>query len=221
VRDEHSIALKTGDIFRPAPKPGALQGLVSSVLEGKPAPTPAPVRAALDRAHAAELSVVRTIEDVPALEKWVGGTPFLGPVLAAAKLARGGFGAWAGREWSRRAVALALPEPDRLARLVDILATLSVAAYDEDEYGYVQAVLPGTLEALVRVRGAALALGADLAGMAPKVSRSAAEAATADCAAVAAVAEGGIRRIAERFGPTLTAFRFPPGIAAALSEVCK
>ncbi|CAK9784342.1 hypothetical protein CC85DRAFT_284830 [Cutaneotrichosporon oleaginosum] len=221
VRDERSIAVKTGDIFRPAPKPGPLQGLVTSVLEGKPAPTPAPVLAVLDKAHAAELAVVKKVENASALEKWLGGTPFLGPLVAAAKLARGGLGVWAGAEWSRRAVAAAVPEPDRLKRIVDILATLSVAAYDEDEYGYVQAVLPSTLEALVRVRGAALALSADLAGMAPKVSSSAAEAAKADCAAVAAIAENGIRRIAERFGSTLTAFRFPQGIAAQLSDVCK
>ncbi|BEI86431.1 hypothetical protein CcaverHIS002_0607180 [Cutaneotrichosporon cavernicola] len=222
VHDGLSMPVKAGDIFRPVPKPGALQGFVSTVLEGKPAPTPAPVRAALDRAHAAEVAVAKKVEtDVPVFERWVGGTPFLSPVLAGVKLARGGFSAWAGREWSRRAVAAAVPEPDRLARIVDILATFCVAAYDEDEYGSVQAVLPSTLEALVRVRGAALALGADLVTTAPKVSSSAADAARADCAAVAAIAENGIRRIADRFSATLTAFRFPTGIATALTDVCK
>ncbi|GMK57371.1 hypothetical protein CspeluHIS016_0402050 [Cutaneotrichosporon spelunceum] len=222
VQDSHSMAVKSADIFRPVSKPGALEGFVSTVLKGKPAPTPEPVRTALKRAHEAEVAVAKKVEaDAPALERAVDRTPFLGPVIAVIKLVRGGFNDWAGREWSRRSVAAAVPEPDRLERLVDILATFCVAAYDEDEYGHIQAVLPSTLEALVRVRSAALDLGADLTNTAPKVSSSAPEAVRADCAAVAAIAEKGIRRIADRFGPTLTAFRFPAGIATALTEVCK
>lgn len=118
--DSHSIALKTGDIFKPVPKAGGIKAVVASVLEGKPQPTPEPVRLAVDRVHRAEALVARKVEeDVPLVEKWAASMPFLGPVISASKLARGGFLKWAGSEWSRRAVFAAVPEADRLARLVD------------------------------------------------------------------------------------------------------
>lgn len=122
--DTHTIALKTGDIFKPAKKPAGLQGMVASVLEGKPQPTPQPVRAAVEGVHRAELLVAKKVEeDVPLVEKWAAGVPFLGPVLGGVKLLRGGFSAWAGAEWARRSVFAAVPEPDRLARLVDSEST--------------------------------------------------------------------------------------------------
>lgn len=96
-----------------------------------------------------------------------------------------------------------------------------MASVDEDNYGYVQAVLPSVLEAFVRVRNAALALSTDLAAQGSKVSLSAADDARRDAGAVAAVAEQGIVRIGDRFGNTLTAFRFPPNVAQTLTEVCR
>lgn len=118
--DSHTIALKTGDIFKPTKKPSGLQGMVASVLKGRPQPTPEPVRLAVDRVHRAEALVARKVEEeVPVVEKWAASVPFLGPVVGTVKLLRGGFASWAGAEWSRRAVFAAVPEPDRLARLVD------------------------------------------------------------------------------------------------------
>lgn len=73
----------------------------------------------------------------------------------------------------------------------------------------------------MRVRNAASALSSDLVAAAPKVSASAANDARRDCARVAGVAEQGILRIAERFGNTLTAFRFPPAVAQTLTDVCR
>ena len=36
-----------------------------------------------------------------------------------------------------------------------------------------------------------------------------------------AACEIGIQRIGDKFGKTLLAFRFPPGIASALEEICR
>lgn len=73
----------------------------------------------------------------------------------------------------------------------------------------------------MRVRNGAQALGVDLVATAPKVSSTAADDARRDTARVAAIAEQGILRIAERFGNTLTAFRFPSNVAQSLTDVCR
>jgi len=118
--DSHSIALKTADIFRPAPKKTGLQKVVGQVLEGTPQPTPAPVLAMAESARRAEADLLRRAEPrVQAAEAWAAGTPVIGQVVATAKLVRGGFSHWAGAEWTRRNVAAAIPEQDRLERLVD------------------------------------------------------------------------------------------------------
>jgi hypothetical protein len=102
-----------------------------------------------------------------------------------------------------------------------VLATLVVASADEDKYGFVQAVLPATLEALVRVRVAALALGAELAPIASKVAPEAADDVRAQTAGVADTIAVGVYRIVDRFGRSLQAFRFPTHVAAQLTEMCK
>lgn len=118
--DAHSMALKTADIFRPAPKKTGLQQIVGHVLEGTPQPTPAPVVAIAASASRAEAEVRRRVEEpAHAIERWAAGTPVLGPIVGAVTLARGGFARWAAGEWTRRRVFAAVPEQDRLERLVD------------------------------------------------------------------------------------------------------
>lgn len=118
--DAHSIALKTGDIFRPAPKRTGIQAIVGTVLEGAPQPTPAPVLAVAESARRAEANLFKSVEaPAHAAEEWATGTPVLGPLVSATKLVTGGYAHWAGAEWARRNVFAAVPEFDRLAGLID------------------------------------------------------------------------------------------------------
>lgn len=118
--DPHSVAIKTADIFRPSPPKSGLQKIVGTVLEGTPQPTPAPVIAIAERARQAEASVIKRVEaPVHALETWASGIPVLDPIVSAGKLVCGGYTKWAGAAWARRSVFAAVPEQDRLSRLVD------------------------------------------------------------------------------------------------------
>lgn len=229
--DSHSISLKSADIFKPARKTG-LQALVTSVLDSKPTPTPPVVLEAAKSVHAVEKAVAKRVEaPVVAAEQWAESAPILGPVFSSVRLVRGGFAQWAGAEWARRKVSAAVPQADRLSRLVDsesspslltpALTTLTVASADEDTYGYVQAVLPSVLEAFVRVRDGVNALQTQLIPLSAKVGQDADADVRVEIARVVESVDIGIRRIADRFGQSLTAFRFPQGIAQTLTEVCK
>lgn len=82
-------------------------------------------------------------------------------------------------------------------------------------------MLPSTLEALVRLRTAAIKLGAELLAQAGKVSPDADADVRAQTVAVTDVLAHGVHRITERFGRTLQAFRFPNDVALQLTEICK
>lgn len=84
-----------------------------------------------------------------------------------------------------------------------------------------QAVLPSTLEACVRLRAVATKLEGTLLAAAPNVSADAAGATRAEVAAIVATIDTGLLEIMDRFGQTLTAFRFPPQIANALTEISR
>ncbi|KAL1408319.1 hypothetical protein Q8F55_005125 [Vanrija albida] len=220
--DAHSVAIKTGDIFKPAPKRTGLKAIVGTVLEGNARPTPAPVLAAAHSVERAEAVVAKRVEKpIHEAEEWAVAAPFIGPVLRAGKLVNGGFSAWAAKEWAHRSVDAAVPDLDVLARIVDILTTLAVASADEDTYGYTQAVLPSALEAFVRFRMAALALQKELIGPAGKIAPDADADVRAAIDKIVETFDKGILRIAGRFGTTLTAFRFPNAIALALTDICR
>ncbi|WOO77694.1 uncharacterized protein LOC62_01G001257 [Vanrija pseudolonga] len=220
--DAHSVAIKTGDIFKPAPKRTGLKAIVGTVLEGTARPTPAPVLAAAHAVENAEVAVVKRVEKpIHEAEEWAVAAPFIGPIIRAGKLANGGFTAWVGKEWASRSVAAAVPDLDVLARIVDTLTTLAVASADEDTYGYTQAVLPSALEAFVRFRMAALALEKELLGPAGKIAPDGDADVRADIAKIVDTFDDGVTRIAGRFGTTLTAFRFPTPIAQALTDICR
>lgn len=232
--DAHSVAIKTGDIFKPAPKRTGLKAIVGTVLEGTARPTPAPVLAAAHAVENAEAAVVKRVEKpIHEAEEWAVAAPFIGPIIRAGKLANGGFTAWVGKEWAHRSVAAAVPDLDVLARIVDselpiptlanspVLTTLAVASADEDTYGYTQAVLPSALEAFVRFRMAALALEKELLGPAGKIAPDGDADVRADIAKIVDTFDDGVTRIAGRFGSSLTAFRFPTPIAQALTDICR
>lgn len=82
-------------------------------------------------------------------------------------------------------------------------------------------MLPSTLEAFVRLRAAALKLGTDLLKDAAKVSPDADADVRAQVARVIDTVDAGVTRIAERFGTSLSAFKFPTEIAQALTDICR
>lgn len=205
--DTHSVTLQQGDIFKPTPK-STLRTLTASVLDSKPTPTPKPVIEAAHQIQTLEKAVVKQVEKpVQKAEAWAGSTPVLGPLFSGVKLARGGFSQWSKAEWARRS----LPVPPRLEWIVDTLVTFSVASAEEDTYGYVQGVMPSVLEALVRVRDGVESRGRELGG--DDVGRQ--------VGLITGIVDSGIRRIADRFGDGLLAFRFPQSVAVVLTEVCK
>lgn len=99
---------------------------------------------------------------------------------------------------------------------------MTCASATEDQYGAVQAVLPATMEALVRVRWGAIALQTKLLKEAPKVSGLASDGVQEQIGKVTSVVDEGIRSIADRFGTSLTsAFTFPTDVAAELTRICQ
>jgi nucleoporin NDC1 len=129
-----------------------------------------------------------------------------------------------------------------LTRLPTVFATLAVSSIEEDTYGYVQQVLPATMEAIVRYRSALVSLQNELVMAASSLGPSSAAGAEEaklllavpiegeqidfilvdpGSQLIGAACEGSMRRISERFGPSLSAFRFPPAIGHALADICK
>ena len=138
--------------------------------------------------------------------------------------------------------------------------TLAVTSIEEDTYGYVQQVLPATLEAIVRLRLALLSLSAELSSQASLLGRGQAGAMATSASRVDPLIEGehgsllcrgrpfspplrllppspllslhqtyplmsacetAVQRIGDRFGNSLSAFRFPPTIATTLTDICR
>ncbi|KAL7423217.1 hypothetical protein Q5752_002517 [Cryptotrichosporon argae] len=219
--DRHSIALKQADIFRPVSRQKsmlalAVQGVLdrpgtASVTVATPA-LPGQARA-IAGAKKIETAVAKSIEGPVAHAK---AAPVVKRSLGLYHTAAGAATAWTAQTWARRSVRTRVPEPDRLARLVDIFATLAVVSIDEDTYGLVQAVLPGTLEALVRLRAGLLRAAAELAA----AGGDAQELDAAITPLVRAI-DDGVRRVADAFGDSLAAFRFPPAIAQSLTDICR
>lgn len=118
--DMHTVTLKSGNIYRPPAKKSGIQALVSTIVETTPRPTPAPILEAAQVIQEKELTLLKKAEKpVKEAEQWALSLPVVGPVLSWAKDVRGCYQNWAGREWARRRVFNAVPEFDRLKRVVD------------------------------------------------------------------------------------------------------
>ncbi|RXK41646.1 hypothetical protein M231_01146 [Tremella mesenterica] len=227
TQDSHSISLKSGDIFRPAPKQkSVLQSALKSVLDGPIRSTPPePVlraqalgkqvgQKAVERIEGLEREVIGKIEDVP-----VGRA-----VVGEAKGLWEGLYSWGGKEWARRRVEIALPEPVVLKRLVDVFTNLSIASTSEDTYGLIQQVLPSILEALVRFRASLQTFETELVTQTSLLGYAQPSAITLvriRLAEAKETCENGITKICFHFGKSMSAFVFPPTIAAALEEICR
>ncbi|KAI9631893.1 nucleoporin protein Ndc1-Nup [Dioszegia hungarica] len=228
VQDTHTVQVRQANIFRPAPsaKTSGITRSLQSALEGPVQSAPPALLAkaqtlALDARGKAEAKAVEWQGEVMGrVEKSeVGGT-----VLKEARGVWAGIGEWVGAEWVERNAKGSLPEVVVIERIMDIFASLACASLEEDTYGYVQQVLPATLEIIVRHRSALMAFESELMMGASHLGRGN-ERAQRDVKAKMAVpisaCESCIRRIADAFGESLVAFRFPPAVGGALAGICQ
>ncbi|WVQ96832.1 hypothetical protein IAU59_003939 [Kwoniella sp. CBS 9459] len=222
--DPRAIPIKQGDIFRPISKQKSGYNL-SSVLDGPIRSVPPEPVAKVSELGA--VAVKRAEEVQGQVLGKIQATPVGGAVLSEAKGYRASVEGWMGKEWARRGLRtsnVGVEEWLIAHRIIEIIATLAVASIEEDTYGHVQQVLPASLEAIVRIRGALSMVEARLSGQAGILpgGRDGAVAIVSDqVGSASAACESSIQRIGEAFGSSLGAFRFPPSIAQTLGEICR
>ena len=241
--DPHMISLKSGDVFKPVPRSKSSFGLtLQHVLDGpiKATPPRPVVNAEIMAKKVEDNALIRARAVTSQVAGRIEGNPVGATVIRETKDWLNGVNSWAGRHWVSRQVDVSLPDTDILRWTVDgqrsfphfwdqltsylVLATLTVASAEEDTFGYVQQLLPATLEALVRLRSAALAFETELvsrASLMRGMEKGASAQAKTSVGQSVQVCEVGVRRIAERFGSSLNVFRFPSSIASALTEICQ
>ncbi|WWC95968.1 hypothetical protein V866_002835 [Kwoniella sp. B9012] len=220
VPDPRAIPIKQGDIFRPIAKKRSTYGL-KEILDGpirSTPPAPEPIakvgNLAIQKVEQVQSQVVHRIEATPI------GTTALGEVRSY----RQGAYDWMGKEWARRNIRLCAGDWILAQRIIEIMTTFAVASIEEDTYGYVQQVLPASLEAMVRIRASIMGLEARLVGQAGLLGQGREGAVgelEKELGPARSACDNSIKRIGERFGPSLGAFRFPPAIAQTLGEICK
>lgn len=263
--DPRSIPVRSADIFRPATKPqSSLQLALKNVLDGPVRAPPQPVLKVQQLGRMAQVEAGKKAEEV---QKQVMGrieaTPVGATVLSEAKGWNKAMWSWVGEQWVTRTVQRSLPEVLLAKRIIEskillyqhrdtslslqVLATLAVASIEEDTYGQVQNLLPGTLEAIIRFRSAIVSLGSEMLGQANMMGSAGPTASTRaqasldsaissrwpssnssmglllvwQCTDSITVCDDGVKKIAEGFGSSLAAFKFPPSIAVELSEICR
>ncbi|WWC88802.1 uncharacterized protein L201_003715 [Kwoniella dendrophila CBS 6074] len=219
--DPRSIAVKQGDIFRPIAKKQSTYGL-KGVLDGpiRSVP-PEPVakvaqvgNLALQKAEQVQGQVVGKIEATPIGES----------VLGEARGYKQSIHDWMGKEWAIRGLNANASDWLLGQRIIEVVTIFAVSSIEEDTYGYVQHLLSASLEAIVRVRSSIISLEGRLmgqAGLLGQAREGAAGEIGREMGAAKNSCENAIRRIGEKFGPSLGAFRFPPAIAQTLGDICK
>ncbi|WVQ86647.1 hypothetical protein IAS59_000361 [Cryptococcus gattii] len=219
--DERKIPVRQADIFRPLAKPKSTVNL-KSVLDGPiQASTPSPV-VKLAQVGTLAIKHVESVQDQ--VVGRIEGNPVGDAIVSEAKGARKNVNEWAGKEWGRRSVRSVLGEVLVAQRVIEILVILSVASIEEDTYGNVQQVLPAILEAIVRFREAIFALEAQLlvqTRLLGPAQSGAVDEIKKDLHVAISSCDKAVRRIADIFGQSLTAFKFPPSVAYGLGEICK
>ncbi|KIS02221.1 hypothetical protein L804_00481 [Cryptococcus deuterogattii 2001/935-1] len=219
--DERKIPVRQADIFRPLAKPKSTINL-KSVLDGPiQASTPSPV-VKLTQAGTLAIKHVESVQDQ--VVGRIEGNPVGDAIVSEAKGARKNVNEWAGKEWGRRSVRSVLGEVLVAQRVIEILVILSVASIEEDTYGNVQQVLPAILEAIVRFREAIFALEAQLlvqTRLLGPAQSGAVDEIKKDLHVAISSCDKAVKRIADIFGQSLSAFKFPPSVAYGLGEICK
>ncbi|KIR29716.1 hypothetical protein I309_01201 [Cryptococcus deuterogattii LA55] len=219
--DERKIPVRQADIFRPLAKPKSTINL-KSILDGPiQASTPSPV-VKLTQAGTLAIKHVESVQDQ--VVGRIEGNPVGDAIVSEAKGARKNVNEWAGKEWGRRSVRSVLGEVLVAQRVIEILVILSVASIEEDTYGNVQQVLPAILEAIVRFREAIFALEAQLlvqTRLLGPAQSGAVDEIKKDLHVAISSCDKAVKRIADIFGQSLSAFKFPPSVAYGLGEICK
>ncbi|WRT67649.1 uncharacterized protein IL334_004621 [Kwoniella shivajii] len=219
--DPRSIPIRQADIFRPITKKQSTYGL-KEVLDGpiKSIP-PAPIAKATEVTNLA----VSKIEQVQSqVVGKIETTPIGETVLKETRGWKKGFYEWIGQDWAKRGLKNNAKDWLLAQRIIEIMTTLAIASIEEDTYGYIQQVLPASLEAIVRLRSSIMSLEARLsyqAGILGQGREGAIREVGTELSIARGACENAIRRIGEKFGPTLGAFRFAPSIAQALGNICK
>lgn len=178
--DPRAIKIQQADVFRPATKPkSAIETALQSALDGPVRPTPPAVLNAERAVLEVENKALKQVEDAAQKAiKRIEGVPVGEAVVAETRGMIQGVYRWYGREWAKRSVATSLPDPSVIHWTIEselssisssekradraVFVTLVVASADEDKYGFVQSVLPATLEAIVRYRSALITLESEL-----------------------------------------------------------
>ncbi|OXB37300.1 hypothetical protein LQV05_003651 [Cryptococcus neoformans] len=221
AHDERKIPVRQADIFRPLTKPKSTFNL-KNILDGPIQATPPSSVVKLGQAGTLAMKHVESVQDRVVAQ--IEGNPFGGAIVNEAKGTRKGVNEWAGKEWGRRSVRSVLGDVLVAQRAIEILVILSVASIEEDTYGNVQQVLPAILEAIVRFREAIFALEVQLLAhtrlLGPAQS-GAMDEVKKDLHIAIGSCDKAVRRIADTFGQSLSAFRFPPSVAYGLGEICK
>ncbi|OCF30604.1 hypothetical protein I316_07732 [Kwoniella heveanensis BCC8398] len=222
--DPRAIPVKQGDIFRPVTKQKSGYSL-SSVLDGPIRSVPPEPVAKVTELGA--VAVKRAEEVQGQVIGKIQATPVGGAVLSEAKGYRASIEGWMGEEWARRGLRVSNAGVEEwliAQRIIDIVTTLSIASIEEDTYGHVQQVLPASLEGIVRIRAALGFVEARLnaqIGILPGGRDGAAVVISGQVGSARAACDASIKRIAEAFGSSMGAFRFPPSIAQTLGEICR
>lgn len=191
VQDSHTVQVRQTNIFRPAPASvpsrtsgSALLSAFQSALDGPIQPAPPAIVGkaqvfALDAKQRAEQKAIEWQGEVlGTVEKTTVG----GLVLPRTRGFWTSLAGWVGSAWAERSLQTSLPEVVCIERILDsrsqdptrpevmglrltsksVLATLACASLEEDTYGYVQQILPGTMEIIVRHRSALMAFRSEL-----------------------------------------------------------
>ncbi|WVQ80581.1 hypothetical protein IAT38_002686 [Cryptococcus sp. DSM 104549] len=220
--DPRAIPVRQADIFRPTLKNKSSSFGLKGVLDGPIRATPPSPVAKLGQASAL---AVKSLEGVQGeVVKRIEAAPAGRVLVGEAQVARKGVNEWGGKEWGRRSVRAVLGDVLIAQRVIEIMVTLAVASVEEDTYGNVQQVLPASLEAIVRFRGAILVLQSQLVAQSTLLGRlqeAAADQVRGDVAEAVSFCDNAIRRVADAFGSSLGAFKFPPQVAHTLGEICK
>nr|XP_018262516.1 uncharacterized protein I303_05533 [Kwoniella dejecticola CBS 10117]OBR84674.1 hypothetical protein I303_05533 [Kwoniella dejecticola CBS 10117] len=221
VPNPRAIPIKQGDIFKPIAKKQSTYGL-KEILDGPVGQAPPEPVAKV--AQVGTLAIKKAEEVQNHVVGRIEATPIGGNVLSEARGWRQGLYDWLGREWAIRGLRSNARDWLLAQRIIEIMTTFALASVEEDTYGYVQQVLPASLESIVRIRASVISLEGRLSYEAA-VTRPGQDGAVVEIrrelGSAKSACENSIRRIGEKFGPSLGAFRFPPAIAQTLGDICR
>ncbi|WVO15829.1 hypothetical protein L204_103491 [Cryptococcus depauperatus] len=131
---------------------------------------------------------------------------------------------WAGKEWARRAVKVALKDIVLAQNIIKVIVTFAIASVEHDAFGTVQRLLPATLEAIVRLRDATMGLETHLVEQTRQLGafqEIAKEQLKSELESIIDFYEEAVRQLVATFAENFAVFKFPVTVAHTLREICK